>query len=111
MSNEDRAVAGADVGTEGDVNPAQLAAEIRVLHEELALLRQHQLVELYRSVPKVLFFRFCTGMAVGLGTVIGATVLLSVIIWALSQIEFIPIIGEWAVMVAEEIRTLTETPE
>jgi hypothetical protein len=33
---------------------------------------------LYQSVPRVLLFRFATGMAVGLGTVIGATVLLSI---------------------------------
>ena len=48
-------------------------------------------------------------MAGGLGTVIGATVLLSLIIWSLSQIEFIPIIGDWAVRIAAEISTLTQS--
>jgi hypothetical protein len=60
---------------------------------------------LYQSVPRVLLFRFATGMAVGLGTVIGATVLLSLIVWSLSQIEFIPIIGDWA---AEIARSMSE---
>jgi hypothetical protein len=70
-------------------------------------MREHRMFQLYQSVPRILLFRFASGMAVGLGTVIGATVLLSVIIWSLSQIEFIPIIGEWAVRLATEISEAT----
>ena len=84
-----------------------LGDEVRALHQELAHLRQHQMVVLYQSIPKIILFRFVTGMAVGLGTVIGATVLLSLIVWGLSQIEFIPIIGEWATQIAAEIDTRT----
>ena len=40
----------------------------------------------------------------GLGTVVGATLLLSVLIWTLSQIEFIPIIGEWARQVIDIVQ-------
>jgi hypothetical protein len=84
-----------DTETRGSA-PTGLEAEVRALREELTFLRQHKMFLLYQSVPRVLLFRFATGMAVGLGTVIGATVLLSLIIWSLSQIEFIPIIGDWA---------------
>lgn len=87
--------------------PDALAEEIRALNRELALLRSHRMFLIYQSVPRVLLLRFASGMAVGLGTVIGATVLLSLIIWALSQIEFIPIIGEWAVRIASEIEAVT----
>jgi hypothetical protein len=88
-----------------------LEAEVRALREELTHLRQHRLVMLYQSVPRILLFRFAAGMAAGLGTVIGATVLLSIIIWALSQIEFVPIIGEWAVSIGAEIEALLENAE
>ena len=88
-----------------------LEEEVRALRQEMAFLREHKMFLLYQSVPRVLLFRFASGMAVGLGTVIGATVLLSLIIWALSQIEFIPIIGEWAVRIADEIQSLTQAPE
>lgn len=80
-----------------------LAAEVRALRQELTLLRQHRMFLIHQSVPRVLMFRFAVGMAVGLGTVIGATVLLSVIVWALSQIEFLPIIGEWSAQIARQI--------
>lgn len=94
-----------------DPKPATLEHELRALRQELSYLRQHRMFVLYQSVPRILMFRFASGMAVGLGTVIGATVLLSLIIWSLSQIEFIPIIGEWAVRIAAEIAGLTQNAE
>ena len=80
-----------------------LADEVRALRQELTQLREHRMLQVYQSVPRVLFFRLLTGMAVGLGTVLGATVLLSLIAWSLSQIEFLPIIGEWAAEIARQI--------
>jgi hypothetical protein len=88
-----------------------LEEEVRALRQEMTLMREHRMFLLYQSVPRVLLFRFASGMAVGLGTVIGATVLLSLIIWTLSQIEFIPIIGEWSVRIADEIEALTQSDE
>jgi hypothetical protein len=95
----------ADRDPSPQAGPKSLEAEVRALRRELAFLREHQMFVLYQSVPRVLLFRFATGMAVGLGTVIGATVLLSLIVWSLSQIEFIPIIGDWA---AEIARSMSE---
>ena len=94
-----------------DPKPTTLEDEVRALRQELSFLRQHRMFQLYQSVPRILMFRFASGMAVGLGTVIGATVLLSLIIWSLAQIEFIPIIGEWAVRIAAEIAGLTQNVE
>ncbi|MDG4647973.1 DUF5665 domain-containing protein [Roseibacterium sp. SDUM158017] len=89
-------------GTAAD-RPAGLDAEVRALREELAHLRRHRMFVIYQSVPRVLLLRFATGMAAGFGTVVGATLLLSVIVWALSQVEFVPIIGDWAVRISDEI--------
>ena len=94
-----------------DTTEGGLDAEVRELRKELAHLRQHRMVMLYQSVPRVLFFKFATGMAVGLGTVIGATVLLSVIITLLAQIEFIPIIGEWAIQIGSFVSEATEAAD
>lgn len=88
-----------------------LEAEVRALQQELRFLREHRMFVIYQSVPRVLLFRFATGMAVGLGTVIGATVLLSLIIWALSQIEFLPIIGEWSAEIARQIEAAVNGAE
>jgi hypothetical protein len=81
-----------------------LAQEIRALRAELALLNSHRFVRIHNSLPRLLAFNFARGLAMGLGTVVGATLLLSVIAWSLSQIEFLPIIGEWAAQIADEMR-------
>lgn len=47
---------------------------------------------------------FLRGIAFGLGSVLGATLVVSALIYSLASIDFIPIIGEWAAQIAERIR-------
>jgi hypothetical protein len=84
--------------------PESLEAEVRALRQELTFLREHQMFRVYQSVRKVLLFRLAIGMATGHGTVVGATLLLSVIIWMLSQIAFVPILGDFSAQMAQRIQ-------
>lgn len=84
--------------------PDPLTQEIRALRAELSRLNSHRFVRIHNNLPRLLAFNFARGLAMGLGTVVGATLLLSVIAWSLSQIEFLPIIGDWAAQIAEEMR-------
>ena len=45
------------------------------------------------------------GLASGLGWIIGATLLVSTLTFFLSQIEFVPIVGEWVSRVIQEIKS------
>lgn len=72
-----------------------LHSEISALNRELNKLNQHRFVNLHNSIPKLLGFQFIKGLAFGLGSVLGATVLVSILVYFLSQMDFIPIIGEW----------------
>ncbi|MFB9149205.1 DUF5665 domain-containing protein [Roseovarius ramblicola] len=85
-----------------------LAREVHALRTEVARLNSHRFVRIHNNLPRLLAFNFARGLAVGLGTVLGATVLLSVVVWSLSQIEFLPIIGEWAAQIAEQMRAAQE---
>lgn len=76
--------------------PEQTVEELRALRQELHVLNQHRFIRIQNSIPRLLAFNFARGLALGLGTVMGASVLLSLVVWSLSQIEFMPIIGEWA---------------
>jgi len=80
-------------------------AEIARVGAELARLNKHRFIRMHNSFAKLLFFNFARGMAFGLGTVVGASFLLSIIIWSLSQIEFLPIIGEWASEIARQMES------
>lgn len=78
-------------------------SEIAALRREVARLNSHGFIRLHNSLPRLLAFNFARGLVFGLGTVIGASVLLSLAAWAMSQIEFMPIIGEWAAEIARQM--------
>jgi len=59
-------------------------------------MNSHRFIRMHNSLSKLIWFNFMRGLAFGLGSVIGATVLVSVLVFLLREINFIPIIGEWA---------------
>ena len=54
----------------------------------------------------VFYITIFRGLAIGLGSVIGATLLVSILVAILAQIEFIPILGNYAHQVIEIIEKL-----
>ncbi|WP_371226577.1 DUF5665 domain-containing protein [Roseovarius sp. 2305UL8-3] len=79
-------------------------AELRIVRRELEKLNSHRFIRMHNSVFRLLTFNFMRGLAFGLGTVLGASVLLSLVAWSVSQIEFLPIIGEWATEIARQMK-------
>ena len=79
------------------------------LAQQLETLNQHKLVRVYNSTPRLLWLQFWRGVAFGLGSLMGATLVVSLLISLLAQIEFIPIIGEWAQLLIAEIKSTTTT--
>ena len=94
-------LAGRQRGAMADTDP--LTTEIKALRTEVARLNAHRFVTLHNSVPRLLAFQFARGLAFGLGTVIGGGLLLSILAWSLAQIDFVPIIGDWAAQIAAEL--------
>ncbi|WP_417727974.1 DUF5665 domain-containing protein [Roseovarius sp.] len=92
--------------SEKDRPSDDLTREMAALRRELQILNAHRFIRVHNSFPRMLAFNLARGLAAGLGTVLGATVLLSVMIWALSQIEFLPIIGDWAAQITAQVRDL-----
>jgi len=84
--------------------PPDTIAELKALNKELKILNAHRFVRVHNSVARLIGFNFLRGLAFGLGTVLGASVLLSLVVWSLSQIEFLPIIGEWAAEIARQMQ-------
>ena len=78
--------------------------EIKKLSESIKSLNNSNIFKIYNSTKKILFVSFLKGLASGLGWIIGATILVSVLTFALSQIQFIPILGEWVSKLITEIR-------
>ena len=77
--------------------------EIKKLREAIKSLNNNNIFKIYNSIKKVLFISFLKGLASGLGWIIGATILVSLLTYILSQIEFIPILGDIVSQLIEEI--------
>ncbi len=88
-----------------DTPPTDLRSDIAALRREIEKLNTHRFVRIHNSYWRMIAFQFIRGLAMGLGTVIGATILVSVIAYFLSQIELIPIIGDWAAEIAQAMRS------
>ena len=77
--------------------------EIKKLIEAIKSLNNNNLFKIYNSTKKILFVSFLKGLASGLGWIIGATILVSLLTYILSQIEFIPILGDIVSQLIQEI--------
>lgn len=76
---------------------------LQKLTAEVAQLNQHRFVRVQNSMWRLLTSQFLRGLAFGLGSVFGATLLVSVLAWWVSQFEFLPIVGDWAAQIAKQI--------
>ncbi len=83
-----------------------LRRDLTRLTEEVALLNSHRFVQIHNSLWRLLGFQFLRGLALGLGTALGATALVSALVLLLSQFEFIPILGDWARALISEIQRI-----
>ena len=83
------------------MDSTKLEREIRTLRREVAELNGHKMLRVYGSTGRLIWSQFLRGLAFGLGSVVGATILVSVLVYFLSWVDFIPVIGEWA---AEVVR-------
>lgn len=81
---------------------------IEALTTEVQRLNSHRFVRLQNRPLSLIWHNFLRGLAFGLGSALGATVLLSLLVWWLSQFEFLPILGEWAAELNAIIRQAQE---
>ena len=78
------------------------AVQLR-LAEAIETLNDHNLMRIYSSSQRIIWTNFLRGLAFGLGSVIGASILVYITVQVLAQIEFIPILGDWALRLISEI--------
>ena len=78
---------------------------LQKLTAEVEKLNQHRFIRIQNSVWRMMLFQLGRGLAFGLGSVLGATIVVSILAWFISQIEFIPLIGSWASEILKQVDT------
>lgn len=72
-------------------------------------MAQHENV--YRGTKKMVYHNFLGGIAWGLGASFGASIFLALIAFFLSQVDFVPIVGDFFQQVSEYIQSRPRTPD
>lgn len=67
-------------------------------------LRLKKYLHIVDNPKKFLFYNFISGIASGLGTALGATIIFGLLIWILSKLQLVPIVGNWIVTVLDYIQ-------
>jgi hypothetical protein len=78
-------------------------ADDQRLNEQMDQLLNHLALRMQRSVIAMLWFNLLRGLAFGLDFVLGAIILVYVTVQILAQIEVIPIRGDRAIQLIEQI--------
>ena len=78
---------------------------LKKLERAIVELKDQNFFFIYSSIWRIMGISLLQGLLSGLGWIIGATLLVSLLTFFLSQIEFVPIIGEWVSRVIAEIRS------
>ncbi len=95
-----------DQKSQEEVSQSSLTAEVQALRDEVARMNNHRFIRLHDSLWKLGAFQLYRGLAFGLGSVLGATLLVSVLVQMLSTMDFIPVLGEWVARIIEQIKVV-----
>lgn len=94
-----------------DQTPSDIQTELATLRSEIARLNSHRFIRIHNSTWRLVWFQFLRGLAFGFGSVVGASIVVSIVAFVLNQIDFVPIVGEWAKQLATDIMSQTQRVE
>jgi len=90
-------------GPDTSEQPDRLLAQLEDLSRQLERLNRQRFFRAHDTPSRALGYQVLRGIAFGLGSVLGASVVVSALVFALAQINFIPIIGDWAAQIAARL--------
>lgn len=83
----------------------ELAKEMKDLAKEMRRLKKLDFMRVFAKPWKFMLFALVKGLMVGLGTVLGATILVAVVIYILSKMGEVPLIGDFVESIVEQVET------
>ena len=82
-----------------------VVAELEALRAEVKRLNQQRYFRIESSLHRVAAWSLVRGLFFGLGSTLGATILLAFFLKILGSIDFVPILGDWAQRIIQEVQT------
>lgn len=72
-----------------------ITKDAKDLAKEIKKLKQLEFFQVFKHPWKFMWFSLLKGMMVGLGSVLGASVLVGFLVYLIGQISFVPILGDF----------------
>ena len=82
----------------------EIGAELEELRAEVVRLNEQRYFRHESSLLWIALWGLVRGLFFGLGSALGATILLAFLVRILGSIDFVPIFGDWAQRIIEEIQ-------
>ena len=73
--------------------------------KEMRRLKKLDFMHVFAKPWKFMLFAFVKGLMVGLGSVIGATILVALVIYILSKVTVVPVVGDFVENVTTQIES------
>lgn len=70
-------------------------SDLRDLLKTLKKLENSNIVKAYERKRLLFTYNFFMGMARGLGTVVGATIVVAILVFLITQLQWAPVVGDW----------------
>ncbi|MFA6917755.1 MAG: DUF5665 domain-containing protein [Candidatus Gracilibacteria bacterium] len=82
----------------------ELSKEVKELTKEITNLKELEFVKILKHPWRLMGLSLLKGIMVGFGSVLGATVLVALFVYLLSQISLVPVVGDFVQDIIQEIR-------
>ena len=84
---------------------AELAKNVKELATEVRKLKSLEFIKIFKNPWKFMWYSFLKGLMVGLGSVLGASVLVAFLVWTLAKISWVPVIGDFVKDIVVDVQT------
>jgi hypothetical protein len=80
-----------------------LRESVTVLTKLVEELRSRRYLQRIDKPKRFLFYNFISGIVRGIGVALGASIVFALIIWILSKLQIVPVLGNWAIIILDYI--------
>lgn len=87
-----------------DLNKKALIEELSLLRKQLNRLNSNLRLRTFNSIWLSLSWTFIEGLIRGVGTVLGATIVISLLAYILAALDWLPIVGNWLLDISNTIK-------
>lgn len=83
----------------------ELSKEVKILTKEITKLKDLEFIQVLKHPWRLMGLSLLKGIMIGFGSVLGATVLVALFVYLLSQISLVPVLGDFVKDIIQEIQS------